>query len=167
MLKLGSVRFNQSQSRTLDKAPNGSPVLKYFLSETIHAQENGSRGPHFAKSLNSNFLKDLTYSAMVITLELRSVKFSTQLDLSQIKFTPSIVLNYSHVRICWRSNAANLWNCVILFSKYLRGINLPLNHAKGSHYVVRSPRQCFLRSNIWFLSKWVIFKTLPLVSKKF
>ena len=36
-----------------------------FLSETIHAQENGSRGPHFAKSLNSNFLKGLTYSAMV------------------------------------------------------------------------------------------------------
>ena len=44
-----------------------SKNLKYsqiFLSETIHAQENGSRGPHFAKSLNSNFLKGLTYSAM-------------------------------------------------------------------------------------------------------
>ena len=36
-----------------------------FLSETIRAQENGSRGPHFAKSLNSNFLKGLTYSAML------------------------------------------------------------------------------------------------------
>ena len=45
-----------------------SKNLKYsqiFLSETIHAQENGSRGPHFAKSLNSNFLKGLTYSALV------------------------------------------------------------------------------------------------------
>ena len=45
-----------------------SKNLKYsqiFLSETIHAQENGSRGPHFAKSLNSNFLKGLTYSAVV------------------------------------------------------------------------------------------------------
>ena len=45
-----------------------SKNLKYsqiFLSETIHAQENGSRGPHFAKSLNSNFLKGLTYSAMI------------------------------------------------------------------------------------------------------
>ena len=44
-----------------------SKNLKYsqiFLSETIHAQENGSRGPHFAKSLNSNFLKGLTYSAL-------------------------------------------------------------------------------------------------------
>ena len=44
-----------------------SKNLKYsqiFLSETIHAQENGSRGPHFAKSLNSNFLKGLTYSAV-------------------------------------------------------------------------------------------------------
>ena len=44
-----------------------SKNLKYsqiFLSETIHAQENGSRGPHFAKSLNSNFFKGLTYSAM-------------------------------------------------------------------------------------------------------
>ena len=114
------------------------------------------------------FFLDKNSLTMVIFLELRSVKFSTQLDLSQIKFTPSIVLNYSHVRICWRSNAANFWNCVILFSKYLRGINLPLNHAKGSHYVVRSPRQCFLRSDIcFFFSKLVIFKTLPLVSKKF
>ena len=46
-----------------------SKNLKYsqiFLSETIHAQENGSRGPHFAKSLNSNFLKGLTYSAMAV-----------------------------------------------------------------------------------------------------
>jgi len=46
-----------------------SKNLKYsqiFLSETIHAQENGSRGPHFAKSLNSNFLKGLTYSAMLV-----------------------------------------------------------------------------------------------------
>ena len=44
-----------------------SKNLKYsqiFLSETIHAQENGSRGPHFAKSLNSNFLKGLTYCAL-------------------------------------------------------------------------------------------------------
>ena len=46
-----------------------SKNLKYsqiFLSETIHAQENGSRGPHFAKSLNSNFLKGLTYSAVFL-----------------------------------------------------------------------------------------------------
>ena len=64
MLKLGSVRFNQSQSSTLGKPTNGSLVPKFFLSETIHAQENGSRGPHFAKSLNSNFLKGLTYSAV-------------------------------------------------------------------------------------------------------
>ena len=51
-----------------------SKNLKYsqiFLSETIHAQENGSRGPHFAKSLNSNFLKGLTYSALT-----HSVMFS-------------------------------------------------------------------------------------------
>ena len=32
--------------------------------KTIHAQENGRRGTHFAKSLNSNFLKGLTYSAL-------------------------------------------------------------------------------------------------------
>ena len=65
----------------------------------------------------------------------------------------SIVLNYSHVRICWRSNAANLWNCVILFAKYFRGINVPLNHAKGSHGIVRTFRQCLLRffQNEWFL----------------
>ena len=41
-----------------------SNILKYFLSETIHAQENGSWGTHFAKSLVSNFLKGLTYSAL-------------------------------------------------------------------------------------------------------
>ena len=48
-----------------------SNILKYFLSETIHAQENGSRGTHFAEVLISNFLKDLTYSAVgVIVLDL-------------------------------------------------------------------------------------------------
>ena len=35
-----------------------------FFSETIQAQENGSRGTHFVKFLISNFLKGLTYSAM-------------------------------------------------------------------------------------------------------
>ena len=40
-------------------------IHKYFLSETIHAQENGSRVTHFAKFLISNFLKSLTYSALV------------------------------------------------------------------------------------------------------
>ena len=40
-------------------------IHKYFLSETIHAQENGSRGTHFGKFLISNFLKGLTYSAML------------------------------------------------------------------------------------------------------
>ena len=43
-----------------------SNILKYFLSETIHAQENGSRGTHFAKFLISNFLKGLAYSALVL-----------------------------------------------------------------------------------------------------
>ena len=32
--------------------------------ETIHAQDNGSRGTHFAKFSISNFLKGLTDSAM-------------------------------------------------------------------------------------------------------
>ena len=41
-----------------------SKILKYFLSETIQAQENESKGTHFAKFLISNFLKGLTYSAM-------------------------------------------------------------------------------------------------------
>ena len=42
-----------------------SNKIKYFISETIHAKENGSRGTHFAKFLISNFLKSLTYSALV------------------------------------------------------------------------------------------------------
>ena len=41
-------------------------VLKYFLYETIHAQQNGSRGTHFAKFLISKFSKGLTYSAMLL-----------------------------------------------------------------------------------------------------
>ena len=60
-------RSDQSQSSTPGQPPNGSPVLKYFLSQTIHAQENGSRGTHFAKFLISNFLKGLAYSAMMRT----------------------------------------------------------------------------------------------------
>ena len=43
----------------------GGTVLKYFLSETIYAQENGSRDTHFAKFLIFNFLKGLTYSAVI------------------------------------------------------------------------------------------------------
>ena len=42
-----------------------SNKIKYFISETIHAKENGSRGTHLAKFLISNFLKSLTYSALV------------------------------------------------------------------------------------------------------
>ena len=59
-----NMRFNQSQSSNPGKPTNGGLVLKYFLSETIHVQENGSRGTHFAKFLISNFLKGLTYSAV-------------------------------------------------------------------------------------------------------
>ena len=73
MLNLGSMRFNQSQSSTPSKPTNGSLVLKYFLSETIHVQENGSRDTHFAKSLISNFLKGLTYSAMNTTFTFQSL----------------------------------------------------------------------------------------------
>ena len=62
MLKLGS------EDLTNQKAAFGvsQPMTAwYFLSETIHAKENGSRGTHFAKFLISNFLKSLTYSALV------------------------------------------------------------------------------------------------------
>ena len=57
-------RSDQSQSSTPGQATNGSLVLRYFLSETIQAEENGSRGTHFAKFLISNFLKGLTYSEL-------------------------------------------------------------------------------------------------------
>ena len=63
MLNLGSMRFNQSKTSTLDKPTNGGLVLKYSLFETIHAQENGSRGIHFAKFLISN-----SYSGVVLKL---------------------------------------------------------------------------------------------------
>ena len=80
MLKLDSVRFNrfnQSQSSTPGKPTNGGPVLKYFLSETIHAQENGSRGTHFAKILISDIPKSLTY--MVIKINV--LKMSNKINL--------------------------------------------------------------------------------------
>ena len=63
MLKFGSMRSNQSQSCNPGLPTNGSQVLKYFLSETIH---NGGRGTHFAKFLISNFLKGLTYSVQCV-----------------------------------------------------------------------------------------------------
>ena len=62
--QIGFRRSDQSQSSTPGQTINGGPVLRYFLSETIQAQENGSRGTHFAKFLISNFLKGLTYSAV-------------------------------------------------------------------------------------------------------
>ena len=66
--QIGFRRSDQSQSSTPGQTTNGSPVLRYFLSETIQAQENGSRGTHVAKFLISNFLKGLTYSAMADSL---------------------------------------------------------------------------------------------------
>ena len=53
--QIGFQRSDQSQSSTPGQPTNGGPVLKYFLSETIHAQENGSRGTYFAKFWISNF----------------------------------------------------------------------------------------------------------------
>ena len=44
--QIGFQRSDQSQSSTLGQPTNGRLVLKYFLSETIYAQENGSRGTH-------------------------------------------------------------------------------------------------------------------------
>ena len=65
--QIGFRRSDQSQSSTPGQTINGGPVLRYFLSETIQAQENGSRGTHFAKFLISNFPKGLTYSALAKT----------------------------------------------------------------------------------------------------
>ena len=64
--QIGFRRSDQSQSSTPGQTINGGPVLRYFLSETIQAQENGSRGTHFAKFLISNFLKGLNYSAVLL-----------------------------------------------------------------------------------------------------
>ena len=40
--QIGFRRSNKSESSTLGQPTNGGPFLKYFLSETIHAQENGA-----------------------------------------------------------------------------------------------------------------------------
>ena len=74
--QIGFWRSDQSQSSTLAQPTNGG---KCFLSETIHAQENGSRGTHFAKLLSSKFLKGLTYSAM---LQLRDIHLGEILSQS-------------------------------------------------------------------------------------
>ena len=55
--QIGFRRSDQSQSSTPGQTINGGPVLRYFLSETIQAQENGSRGTHFAKFLISISLR--------------------------------------------------------------------------------------------------------------
>ena len=47
--QIGFRRSDQSQISTPSQTTNGSLVLRCFLSETIQAQENGSRGTHFAK----------------------------------------------------------------------------------------------------------------------
>ena len=62
MLKLGSEDLTNHKAALGVSQPIAARGLKYFLSETIHAQENGSKGCHFAKFLISNFLKGLTYS---------------------------------------------------------------------------------------------------------
>ena len=62
--QIGFRRSDQSQCSSPGQTNNGGPVLRYFLSETIQAQENGSRGTHFAKFLISNFPKGLPYSAL-------------------------------------------------------------------------------------------------------
>ena len=67
--QIGFQRSDQSQSSTPGQTINGGPVLRYFLSETIQAQENGSRGTHFAKFLISNCVKGLTYSALPQVLQ--------------------------------------------------------------------------------------------------
>ena len=41
-------------------------VLKYFVSEKIISTKNGGGGTHFARSLNSKFLKGLTHRAVVL-----------------------------------------------------------------------------------------------------
>ena len=80
MLKFGSVRSNQSKSSTPGLPTNGDLILKYFLSETFQTHENGSRGTHFANFLISNFLKSLTYSA-VIEVFLLLIKLETEARL--------------------------------------------------------------------------------------
>ena len=71
--QIGFRRSDQSQSSTLGQPTNGGLVLKYFLSETIHTQENGSGGTYFAKFLISNFLKGLTNSALFNQIDLHFI----------------------------------------------------------------------------------------------
>ena len=69
MLKLGSEDLTNHKAALRVRQSmhcNGGQVLRYFLSGIIQAQENESRGTHFAKFLISNFLKGLTYSDPLI-----------------------------------------------------------------------------------------------------
>ena len=108
-----------------------SKNLKYsqiFLSETIHAQENGSRGPHFAKSLNSNFLKGLTYSALLprLMLELRKALTTTGCrQLLQIDKNSSLqfVFVWSTLSFTpWMSDQRTFWpkkqKCVFVHQQF-------------------------------------------------
>ena len=88
MLKLATIRSDQSQSSTPGQSPDGSPVLKYFLYETIH---NGNRGTHFTKFLISNFLRGLTYSIYTTILILTMNIINILVAISS--FTPCFLHN--------------------------------------------------------------------------
>ena len=68
MLKLGSEDLTNHKAALRVRQPMAAQFSDIFLSGTIQAQENGSRGTHFAKFLISNFLKGLTYSAVWLCL---------------------------------------------------------------------------------------------------
>ena len=101
MLNVGIMRFNQSQSSTPGKPTNCGLVLKYFLSETIYAQENGSRGTHFAKFLISNFLKGLTYSIYITTLILT-------MNTINILFAPFLIIRTRKSTMIFPSDSLSL-----------------------------------------------------------
>ena len=91
-----------------------APVFEYFLSETIHAQENGSRGTHFAKFLISNLLKGLTYGAVILSWNRRkSAKTNDHLILlgriliKPVKYFQSdqSTLNWDQF-LCWSPKMA-------------------------------------------------------------
>ena len=65
MLKLGSKDLTNHKAALWVSQPMAAQFSNISYLKQFTPPENGSRGTHFAKFLISNFIKGLTYSALL------------------------------------------------------------------------------------------------------
>ena len=64
MFTLGSEDLTNHKEAFWVSQPMAARLSNISYLKQFMPKKNGTRGAHFAKSLNSNFLKGLTYSAL-------------------------------------------------------------------------------------------------------